>query len=330
MTSLSGTSVHAIRVHQTGGPEVLRYECVERPSPGRGQALVQVEAAGINFIEVYQRTGRYQVALPFTPGSEAGGKVVEIGDGVSEVKVGDQVASQSFAGSYAEYALAPAERLVRLPVGVTPRVGAAVLLQGMTAHYLACSTFPLTPGHTCLVHAAAGGVGLLLCQMAHRRGARVIGTVSTEEKAALAREAGANEVILYTQQDFATETRRLTGGAGVQVVYDSVGRTTFSGSLDCLAPRGMMVLYGQSSGPVEPVDPQVLAQKGSLFLTRPTLAHYAATKAELLERALAVLGWVADGSLEVRIGHEFPLAAAAEAHTELEARRTTGKVLLIP
>lgn len=322
--------MHAIRVHQTGGPEVLRYESVERPAPGRGQALVQVEAAGINFIEVYQRTGRYQVALPFTPGSEAGGKVVEIGDGVSEVKVGDQVASPSFAGSYAEYALAPAERLVRLPAGVTPRVGAAVMLQGMTAHYLACSTFPLTSGHTCLVHAAAGGVGLLLCQMAHRRGARVIGTVSTEEKAALAREAGANEVILYTQQDFATETRRLTAGAGVQVVYDSVGRTTFSGSLDCLAPRGMMVLYGQSSGPVEPVDPQILAQKGSLFLTRPTLAHYTATKAELLERALAVLAWVVDGSLEVRIEHEFPLAAAAEAHTELEARRTTGKVLLIP
>lgn len=322
--------MHAIRVHQTGGPEVLRYESVERPSPGRGQALVQLEAAGLNFIEVYQRTGRYQVPLPFTPGSEAGGKVVEIGDGVSEVKVGDQVVSQSFSGSYAEYALAPAERLVRLAAGVTPRVGAAVMLQGMTAHYLVCSTFPLTPGHTCLVHAAAGGVGLLLCQMAHRRGARVIGTVSTEEKAALAREAGANEVILYTQQDFATETRRLTGGAGVQVVYDSVGRTTFSRSLDCLAPRGMMVLYGQSSGPVEPVDPQILAQKGSLFLTRPTLAHYSATKAELLERALAVLGWVADGSLQVRIGHEFPLAAAAEAHTELEARRTTGKVLLIP
>lgn len=322
--------MHAIRVHQTGGPEVLRYESVERPSPGPGQALIRVEAAGINFIEVYQRTGRYKVALPFTPGSEAGGKVVEIGDAVSEVKVGDQVASQSFAGSYAEYALAPAERLLRLPAGVTARVGAAVMLQGMTAHYLACSTFPLAPGHTCLVHAAAGGVGLLLCQIAHRRGARVIGTVSTEEKAALAREAGADDVILYTQQDFATETKRLTGGAGVHVVYDSVGRTTFAKSLDCLAPRGMLVLYGQSSGPVDPVDPQILSQKGSLFLTRPTLGHYVATKAELLERALAVLGWVADGSLKVRIGHEFPLAAAAEAHTELEARRTTGKVLLIP
>ena len=322
--------MHAIRVYQVGGPEVLRYESVERPSPGRGQALVRVEAAGINFIEVYQRTGRYKVALPFTPGSEAGGEVVEIGDGVSEVKVGDQVASQNLAGSYAEYALAAAERLVRLPAGVTPRAGAAVMLQGMTAHYLACSTFPLAAGHTCLVHAAAGGVGLLLCQIAKRRGARVIGTVSTGEKAALAREAGADEVILYTQEDFATETRRLTAGAGVQVVYDSVGRTTFAKSLDCLAPRGMMVLYGQSSGPVEPVDPQVLAQKGSLFLTRPTLAHYVATQTELLERASVLLGWVADGSLKVRIGHEFPLAAAAEAHTELEARRTTGKVLLIP
>jgi NADPH2:quinone reductase len=322
--------VHVIRVHQTGGPEVLRYESVEPASPGRGQVLVRVEAAGLNFIEVYQRTGRYKVALPFVPGSEAGGEVVEIGEAVSGVKVGDQVASQSFAGSYAEYALAPAERLVLLPAGVTPRVAAAVLLQGMTAHYLACSTFPLAPGQSCLVHAAAGGVGLLLCQIAHRLGARVIGTVSTETKAALAREAGADEVILYTQQDFVTETRRLTGGAGVHVVYDSVGRTTFAKSLDCLAPRGMMVLFGQSSGPVEPVDPQVLSQKGSLFLTRPTLANYVATKADLLERASAVLRWVADGSLRVRIGHEFPLAAAAEAHTELEARRTTGKVLLIP
>jgi len=323
--------VQAIRVHQTGGPEVLRYESVERPSPGAGQALVRVEAAGINFIEVYQRTGLYKVALPFTPGSEASGTVIEVvGGGVREVKVGDRVASQSFAGSYAEYALAPTERLVPLPAGVTAHVGAAVMLQGMTAHYLACATFPLAPGHTCLVHAAAGGVGLLLCQIARRRGARVIGTVSTEEKAALAREAGADEVILYTQQDFATETRRLTKGAGVQVVYDSVGRTTFAKGLDCLAPRGMMVLYGQSSGPIEPVDPQILHQKGSLFLTRPTIAHYVASRAELLERASAVLGWVADGSLKVYIGREFPLAAAAEAHTELEARRTTGKVLLIP
>jgi NADPH2:quinone reductase len=322
--------VQAIRVHKTGGPEVLRYERIEQPVPGPGQALVQMQATGLNFIEVYQRSGLYKVALPFTPGSEGAGRVVAVGDGVSGVSVGDQVVSQNFAGSYADYALAPAERLVRLPAGVTARTGAAVLLQGMTAHYLACSTFPLAPGHTCLVHAAAGGVGLLLCQIAHQRGARVIGTVSTEEKAAQARKAGADEVILYTQQDFAVETKRLTGGAGVNVVYDSVGRTTFARSLDSLAPRGMMVLYGQSSGPVDPFDPQVLSQKGSLFLTRPTLAHYAGGKAELLERASAVLGWVANGSLKVHIGQEFPLAAAAEAHTELEARRTSGKVLLIP
>jgi NADPH:quinone reductase len=322
--------VQAIRVHQTGGPEVLRYERVERPSPGPGQALVKVDAAGVNFIEVYQRTGLYKVQLPFIPGSEAGGTVIEVGSQVSTVKVGDRVASQGFAGSYAEFSLASADRLVSLPDGLSTRVGAAVMLQGMTAQYLACSTFPLSPGHTCLVHAAAGGVGLLLCQIAHSRGARVIGTVSTEEKAALAREAGAHEVILYTQQDFQTETMRLTGQGGVDVVYDSVGRTTFAKGLDSLAPRGMMVLYGQSSGPVDPIDPQILSQKGSLFLTRPTLGHYVATREELRQRAATVLGWVADGTLKVRIGREFPLAAAAEAHRELEARRTTGKVLLIP
>ena len=322
--------MHAIRVYQTGGPEVLRYESVEGPSPGPGQALVKLEAVGVNFIEVYQRTGLYKVPLPFIPGSEASGTVVEVGPGVTAVRAGDRVASQNFAGSYAEISLAAAERLIKLPDGVSTRLGAAVMLQGMTAHYLACSTFPLGPGHVCLVHAAAGGVGLLLCQIAHRRGARVIGTVSSEEKARLAREAGANEVILYTQQDFQIETMKLTGQGGVDVVYDSVGQTTFAKGLDCLAPRGMMVLYGQSSGPVDPIDPQLLSQKGSLFLTRPTLGHYVATTAELLERASAVLGWVADGSLKVRIGHEFPLAAAAEAHTELQARRTTGKVLLIP
>ena len=322
--------MQAIRVHKTGGPEVLRYEQVEQPVPGPGQALVQVHAAGLNFIEVYQRTGLYKVLLPFTPGSEAGGRVIEIGPGVTEVKVGDQVASQNFAGSYAEFALARADRLVVLPVGVSPRIAAAVMLQGMTAHYLAYSTFPLDSTHTCLVHAGAGGVGLLLCQIAHLRGARVIATVSTEEKAALARSAGADEVILYTQQDFQVETRRLTAGAGVQVVYDSVGRTTFAKSLDCLAPRGMLVLYGQSSGPVEPVEPQALSAKGSLFLTRPTLGHYVATRGELLERASAVLGWVADGSLKVLVGREFHMSAAAEAHAELEGRRTMGKVLLIP
>jgi NADPH2:quinone reductase len=328
--SLSGTYVHAIRVHQVGGPEVLRYETTDRPSPGQGQALVRVEAAGVNFIEVYQRTGIYKVQLPFIPGSEAGGTVVEVGAGVTSVKAGDRVVSQNFAGSYAEFSLAPAERLVRLPEEVSTRLAAAVMLQGMTAHYLACSTFPLAPGKVCLVHAAAGGVGLLLCQIARRRGARIIGTVSTEAKAELARQAGAHEVILYTQQDFQVETMRLTGQGGVDVVYDSVGRTTFAQGLGCLAPRGMMVLYGQSSGPVPAIDPQILNQKGSLFLTRPSLGHYVSTRAELLERASALLGWVADGSLKVRIGHEFPLAAAAEAHAQLEGRRTTGKVLLIP
>ncbi|MBA3760989.1 MAG: quinone oxidoreductase [Gemmatimonadales bacterium] len=322
--------MHAIRVHQIGGPEVLRYESVERPSPGAGQALVQLEATGINFLEVYQRTGLYQVQLPFTPGSEAGGTVVEVGPRVTSVRVGDRVASVNFAGSYGEFALAPAERLVKLPDGVSTRLGAAVMLQGITAQYLASSTFPLASGHVCLIHAAAGGVGLLLCQIARRRGARVIGTVSTEEKAALAREAGAHEVILYTELDFQVETMKQTGQGGVDVVYDSVGRTTFAKGLECLAPRGMMVLYGQSSGPVEALDPQILNRKGSLFLTRPSLGHYVATNAELLQRASDVLGWVADGSLKVRIGHEFPLAAAPQAHTELEARRTTGKVLLIP
>lgn len=322
--------MQAIRVHKTGGPEVLRYEKVEQPVPGPGEALVQVHAAGLNFIEVYQRTGLYKVALPFTPGSEAAGTVVQIGSAVSGVRVGDQVTSQSFAGAYAEFSIAPAERLLVLPTGVTPRLAAAALLQGMTAHYLACSTFPLDSTHTCLVHAAAGGVGLLLCQIAHLRGARVIGTVSTEEKATLARQAGADDVILYTQQDFLAETRRLTANAGVQVVYDSVGRTTFAKSIDCLAPRGMLVLYGQSSGPVGPVDPQILSAKGSLFLTRPTLGHYVTTRADFLARASAVFGWMLDGSLKVRVGREFHLSAAGDAHTELEARRTAGKVLLIP
>jgi NADPH:quinone reductase len=322
--------VKAIRVHQTGGPEVLRYEEVPKPSPSGGQALVRVNAVGVNFIEVYQRTGLYPVSLPFIPGSEAAGVVEEVADDVSIVKVGQRVASQSFAGAYAEYALAPADRLAVVPDGVTDRTGAAVMLQGMTAHYLTHSTYPLSSGDTCLVHAAAGGTGLLLCQMARRRRARVIGTVSSEQKAVLARAAGADEVILYTREDFVTETRRLTGGAGVHVVYDSVGRTTFLKGLDCLARRGMMVLFGQSSGPVDPFDPQMLNHKGSLFLTRPSLPHYVSTRAELLERANAVLGWVENGTLEVRIEREFSLSAAAEAHRELESRRTTGKLLLIP
>lgn len=320
----------AVRVHQTGGPEVLKYEGVPKPSPGAGQALVRVNAVGVNFVEVYQRSGLYPLTTPFIPGSEAAGIVEQVAGDVTTVKVGQRVASVNFLGAYAEYALAPADRLVVLPEGVTDRIGAAVMLQGTTAHYLTHSTYPLSSGDTCLVHAAAGGVGLLLCQMARRRGARVIGTVSTEQKAALARAAGADEIILYTSQDFVAETKRLTGGAGVQVIYDSVGKTTFLKGFDCLDRRGMMVLYGQSSGPVDPLNPQILNQKGSLFLTRPTLVHYTATRAELLERANAVLGWVADATLKVRIEREFPLAAAAEAHRELESRRTTGKLLLIP
>jgi NADPH2:quinone reductase len=322
--------VKAIRVHATGGPEVLRYEEVPRPSPGPGQALVRIEAVGLNFIEVYQRTGVYKLALPFIPGSEASGTVVEIGPKVTTVTGGQRVASTNFTGAYAEYALAPAERLVILPDGVSTRMGAAVMLQGMTAHYLVHSTYPLSRQNTCLAHAAAGGVGLLLCQMARRLGARIIGTVSTDEKAALAGEAGAHDVILYTRQDFEAETKRLTSGVGVHVVYDSVGRTTFAKGLNCLMPRGMMVLFGQSSGPVESFDPQVLNQKGSLFLTRPTLGHYVASRTELLHRASEVLGWVSEQTLKVRVVREFPLSAAAEAHRELEGRRTTGKVLLIP
>ena len=325
-----GSSMKAIRIHELGDAGVLRLEDVDVPAPGPGQALFRIEATGVNFIEIYHRTGLYKSTLPTILGSEAAGTVEAVGPGVTTVRPGDRVASLNVLGAYAEAALAPADRVVPLPAGVSARQGAAVLLQGVTAQYLTSSTFPLAQGQTCLVHAAAGGLGLLLCQMARRRGARVIGTVSTEAKAALAREAGADEVILYTQTDFEPEVKRLTGGAGVQVVYDSVGRTTFAKGLNCLARRGMMVLCGQSSGPVEAFDPQLLNQKGSLFLTRPTLAHYTATRAELLERAGEVLGWVAEGALTVRIGREFPLAQAAEAHRELEARRTTGKVLLIP
>ena len=320
----------AIRIHAFGGPEVYHYEDVPDPVAGADQALVAIEAVGVNFIEVYQRTGLYPVPLPATPGSEAAGTVVAVGPGVTELRAGDRVAWQGAPGAYAERATVPVERLVRLPEGVSTRQGAAAMLQGMTAHYLACSTWPLKPGDACLVHAAAGGVGLLLCQIARRRGARVIGTVSTPEKAALAREAGADDVILYTEQDFEAEVRRITGGAGVQVVYDSVGRTTFEQSLRCLAPRGMVVLFGQSSGPVPPFDPQVLSRSGSLYLTRPMLGNYVATRAELLRRADEVLGWVRDGTLRLRIGREFPLSQAAEAHRQLQGRATTGKLLLIP
>ena len=320
----------AIRVHAAGGPEALRIEEIPDPIPGPGEALVRLEAIGVNFIEVYQRAGLYPQPHPFTPGSEGAGTVAAIGAGVTAVKVGDRVASQELRGSYAELALAAADRLIPLPDAIDTRSGAAAMLQGMTAHYLATSTFPLSRGDWCLVHAAAGGVGLLLCQIASRRGAHVIGTVSTAEKEALARAAGAKEVIRYTEQDFVAEVRRLTGGRGVQVVYDSVGRTTFDGSLDSLARRGMLVLFGQSSGPVPAFDPQILNRKGSLFLTRPSLGAYVATRDELIARASEVLGWIGDRSLKLRVDRSFPLAQAADAHRALEARETSGKVLLIP
>ena len=320
----------AVRAHSPGGPDVLRIEDLPPPSPGPGQALIRVEAAGLNFIDVYHRTGHYPRDLPFTLGVEAAGTVNAVASGVSSIRTGDRVATCDAIGAYAEYALVPADRLVPLPGQVSTRMAAAALLQGVTAQYLVSSAYPIERGATCLVHAAAGGLGLLLCQMAKRRGARVIGTVSTEEKARLAREAGADEVILYTETDFSAEVKRITGGAGLQVVYDSVGRTTFMKGLDCLARRGMMVLLGQSSGPVEPFDLNLLARKGSLFVTRPTFGHYSATRAELLERAAEVLDGVADGSLTVRIGRELPLIEAETAHRDLEGRRTTGKVLLIP
>ena len=322
--------MNAIRMSAHGGPEVMVHTSVPTPEPGPGEALVRVEAAGVNFIDTYQRAGHYAIPLPATPGSEAAGTVVAVGEGVTSVRIGERVAYQGVLGAYAEFASVPAPRLAPLPDAITTRQGAAAMLQGMTAHYLTVSTFPLRPGHACLVHAAAGGVGLLLCQMARRRGARVIGTASTPEKAALAREAGADHVILYTERDFETDARAMTNGAGVDVVYDSVGRTTFDKSLACLKARGMMVLFGQASGAVPPVDPQVLNRLGSLFLTRPSLHHHVATRDELLWRSGEVLGWVADGTLRLRVGLELPLAQAAEAHRRLEARATTGKVLMIP
>jgi len=320
----------AVRVHTPGGPDVLKYEDVPEPQPKAGEAIVRIDAAGLNYVDVYYRSGLYKAELPMTLGLEAGGTVTAVGPNVTEVKVGDKVAYTGVAGAYAQYAAVPAQRLVVLPASVSTRQGAAAMLQGMTAHYLACSTHPLKKGDTCLVHAAAGGVGLLLCQIAKMRGARVIGTVSTEEKAKLAREAGAEEVILYTKQDFEAEVKRLTSGKGVQVVYDSVGKTTFDKGFNCLALRGLMVLYGQSSGPLGPFDPQVLNAKGSLFLTRPSLVHHVATRDELLARAGDLLGWIRDGKLRLLTDFEFALKDAAEAHRALEGRKTTGKVLLIP
>ncbi len=320
----------AIRVHEFGDVNKLNYEEAPVPEPQAGEVRVKVKAIGLNFADIYQRRGWYPVQTPFSPGTEFAGIVDKLGEGVTEFAVGDRVGTASGRAAYAEYAVAQAARVAKLADGVTFDQAAALLEQGLTAHYLAISTYSLKPGDTTLVHAAAGGVGQLLVQIAKKRGARVITTVSTEAKASLARQCGADEVILYAQQDFAVEVKRLTGGLGVEVVYDSVGKDTFEKSLNCLKPRGLMVLYGQSSGPVEPQDPQILNRKGSLYLTRPTLGHYLQTRQEFLGRANDLFQWVADGTLKVRIDQTFPLEQAAMAQTYMEERRTLGKVLIIP
>ena len=322
--------MRAIRIEAFGGPEVLRLADVPEPVPGNGEIVVRCEASGINYLDTYHRTGLYPNPLPFVPGMEGAGVVTAVGPEVTLFRVGDRVAWTSAIGSYAASVKMPAEKAVAVPEGVELRTAAAVMLQGMTAHYLTASTFPLAKGHTCLVHAAAGGVGLLLVQMAKQRGARVIGTVGSEAKAALARAAGADELILYRSEDFLAAVKRLTNGRGVDVVYDCVGKETAPKSLDCLALRGMMVFFGNASGPVGPIDPLVLSQKGSLFLTRPTLFHYVADRASLEARAADVLGQVAAKRLDVRIDRSFPLAEAASAHQALESRQTTGKLLLVP
>jgi NADPH2:quinone reductase len=318
----------AIVVHQCGGPEQLHYQDATMPTPGPGQARVKICHVGVNFIDIYFRMGLYKADLPMILGMEASGVVESIGEGVTEVAVGDRVAYAGPRGSYAEYAVAPAWQLVKVPAGVSDALAAAAMLQGMTAHYLTHSTFPLQHGQTCLVHAAAGGAGQCIVQMAKRRGARVIATVGTPAKAELAREAGADEVILYDEVDFATETRRLTEGKGVDVVYDSVGASTFLKSLDSLRPRGMMVTFGNASGPVPAVEPLLLNAKGSLFLTRPTLAHHIATRDELLWRAGDVLSWIANGDLKLNIHQTYSLSDARQAQEDLAARKTTGKLLL--
>jgi len=320
----------AIQINETGGPEVLQLVELPIPHPGPGQVLIRIEATGVNFIEIYFRKGQYKASFPLIPGSEAAGTVEELGPGVNGFKAGDLVASVSVVGSYAEYALVPAAQLVNVPDGLAPEKAAAAMLQGMTAHYLAYSTFPLKAGDTVLVHAGAGGVGLLLTQIASRIGARVITTVSTPAKAEISREAGAFEAILYSGQDFEDEVKRITEGKGVDVVYDSVGKSTFEQSLNCLRPRGLLALFGGSSGAVPPFDLIQLSGKGSLFITRPTLWHYIATRAELEHRAGDVLSWAASGHLKLRTEHIYPLADAAQAHTDLESRNTTGKLLLEP
>ena len=320
----------SIRVHQFGGLDALKVEDVPVPEPGEGEARVKVEVIGVNFLDIYQRMGRYQGAMPFTLGQEAAGIVDAVGPNVADVKPGDRVAYASVQGSYAEYAIVPAWRLVSIPAGVDFQQAAAAMVQGITAHYLTHGTYPLRAGETALVHAAGGGTGALLVQVAKLCGARVIGTVSNEEKAGIAREAGADEVILYTQTDFETEVKRLTNNKGVDVVYDSVGKDTFDKSLNCLRPRGYMVLYGASSGAVPAMDPMVLLAKGSLYLTRPYIGHYAADRAELHERTDDVFNWIANRKLKIRIDKTFPLADVAEAHRYLEDRQSKGKVLLIP
>jgi NADPH2:quinone reductase len=320
----------AIQIQQTGGPEVMLLVDLPVPQPKPNEAVVKIAAAGVNFIDVYNREGRYKQQVPFVLGQEAAGTVSAVGSDVHNIAVGDRVAYTMSLGGYAEYAAVAADRLVKIPDGVSEREAAAAVLQGMTAHYLSHDTYPLKKGETALVHAAAGGVGLLLVQMAHNIGARVIGTVSTEEKAKLARAAGADDVILYTQSDFETETKRLTGGKGVDVVYDSVGKTTFDKGLNLLRPRGMMALYGGSSGAVAPIDPLVLTQKGSIFLTRPSLGHYIISSEDLQRRMGAVFTMIREGKLKLRIEHVYPLAEAQQAHRDLEGRKTTGKLLLIP
>ena len=322
--------MRAIQINRTGGPEVLELKDLPTPTPAAGQALIRIEASGVNFIDIYFREGRYPSPLPFIPGQEAAGIIEALGpDQPSPFKVGDRVAWCSVPGTYAEYSVAPTGRLVRVPDGVSSQQAAAALLQGMTAHYLAFSAYTIQPGDSVLIHAGAGGVGLLLIQIAKRLGARVFTTVSTDDKAALAREAGADEVILYTREDFPTRVRELTQGKGLSVVYDSVGKTTFEGSLASIHPRGMLVLFGGSSGAVPPFDLIKLSTLGSLFITRPRLQDYTATREELDRRSSDIFGWIADGSLKVRIGQTYPLPEAAQAHRDLEGRKTTGKVLLL-
>ena len=322
--------MNAIQIQNTGGPEVLQLVDLPIPVPGPGQVLIRVEAVGVNFIEIYFRKGQYKATMPLIPGSEAAGTIEELGSGVTGFKPGDMVASVGVLGSYAEYALVPAAQLVKVPDGLSPEQAAAAMLQGMTAHYLSKSTWALKAGDTALVHAGAGGVGLPLTQMASKIGARVITTVSTREKEELSREAGAAEVILYTEQDFVAEVKRLTGGKGVDVVYDSVGKTTFEGSLNCLRPRGLLALFGGSSGAVPPFDLIQLSSKGSLFITRPTLWHYVGTRQELESRAGEVLSAVKSGELKLRMEHMYSLSDAGRAQSDMENRKTTGKILLEP